>query len=103
RDQACARDGAASLRRRSAGATFGCSSAQPRPRQVRAAAGHGADPLAPKPLLRGVFHEWCFYVAVPLGMVFGLAAETTRGRIAAAVFAATVVGMFGSSALYHRI
>ncbi len=36
-------------------------------------------------------------------MIFGLVAETTRGRIGASVFAATVVGMFGASALYHRV
>jgi len=61
-----------------------------------------AVPLA-KPRLRGVFHEWCFYAAIPLGVAFGLAAETTRGRIAASVFAAAVVAMFGASALYHRV
>jgi hemolysin III len=62
-----------------------------------------AELPVPKPRLRGVLHEWCFYAAVPLGIVFGLFAETTRGQTAAAVFAATVAGMFGASALYHRV
>ncbi len=56
-----------------------------------------------KPRLRGVSHQWAFFLAVPLGVVLGLAAETPRARIAAAVFAASVVAMFGASALYHRV
>lgn len=56
-----------------------------------------------KPRLRGVFHEWAFYLAIPLGVVLGLVAETTRARVAAVVFAASVVAMFGASAVYHRV
>ena len=54
-----------------------------------------------KPRLRGVFHQWAFFLAIPLGIVLVLETETTRGRIAAAVFALSVVTMFGASALYH--
>lgn len=53
--------------------------------------------------MRGVLHEWAFYVAIPLGVVLVLVAETARARVAGAVFAASVVGMFGASALYHRV
>ena len=60
-------------------------------------------PTPVKPRLRGVLHEWGFYVTIPLGIALGLVEETTRGRIAASVFAATVVSMFGASALYHRV
>jgi hemolysin III len=56
-----------------------------------------------KPRLRGVTHELAFYVAIPLGILVGLYADTSRGRIAGAVFAASVVAMFGASALYHRV
>jgi len=56
----------------------------------------------PKPRLRGVFHQWAFVLAIPLGVVLALATEGTRARAAAAVFAASVVLMFGASALYHR-
>ncbi len=56
-----------------------------------------------KPRLRGVSHQWAFYLAIPLGVVLTLVAETSRARVAAAVFAASVVGMFGASALYHRV
>jgi len=54
-----------------------------------------------KPRLRGVFHEWAFFLVLPMGVALVLVTETTRGRIAAAVFAASVVLMFGASALYH--
>ena len=55
-----------------------------------------------KPRLRGVSHEWAFYATIPLGVVLGLAASGPRAQIAAAVFAASIVAMFGASALYHR-
>jgi hemolysin III len=53
-------------------------------------------------LLRGVLHEWAFYVTIPLGVVLGLIARTAREQVSAAVFAGAVVAMFGASALYHR-
>jgi hemolysin III len=56
-----------------------------------------------KPRLRGVLHEWGCYVSIPLGILLGLLAQTTRGQIAASVFGAAVVVMFGASALHHRI
>ena len=55
-----------------------------------------------KPRLRGVFHQWAFVLALPLGVALVLVAETTRARVGAGVFAASVVAMFGASALYHR-
>jgi len=55
-----------------------------------------------KPRLRGVFHQWAFVLAIPLGILLVLEAGTTRARVAAAVFAISVVTMFGASALYHR-
>jgi hemolysin III len=62
-----------------------------------------ADPPAKvKPRLRGILHEWAFYVTIPVGIVLGLVADTDRGRVAAAIFAGSVVTMFGASALYHR-
>jgi hemolysin III len=59
-----------------------------------------ADTLV-KPRLRGLFHALGFVAAVPLGIVLIVEAETARGRLAAAVFASSVVTMFGASALYH--
>ena len=54
-----------------------------------------------KPRLRGLFHAVAFLAAVPLGVVLIVQAETSLGRAAAAVFAASVVAMFAASALYH--
>jgi len=56
----------------------------------------------PKPLLRGWIHEIACFASIPAGVVLVLAAPTARGRIAAAVFAASLVGMYGISAAYHR-
>jgi hemolysin III len=56
----------------------------------------------PKPRLRGVSHEWAFFLAIPLGIALGLTASGERAEVGAAVFAGAVVAMFGASALYHR-
>jgi hemolysin III len=55
-----------------------------------------------KPRLRGVFHQWGFVAAIPLGVWLVLSADGTRARVGAAVFASSVVLMLGASALYHR-
>jgi hemolysin III len=54
-----------------------------------------------KPRLRGVSHAVAFVLTIPLGIVLVLQADTTLGRIAALAFGATVVTMFGASAVYH--
>jgi len=56
-----------------------------------------------KPRLRGVLHQWACACSVPLGLVLVIAAGTTRARIALSVYAFSLVGLFGASALYHRI
>ena len=56
-----------------------------------------------KPRLRGLSHEIAFFLALPLGVALVLEPETTRGRVSAIVFAASVAAMFGASALYHRV
>jgi hemolysin III len=55
-----------------------------------------------KPRLRGVLHEYAFLAAIAFGIVLVLIASTARERLAAAVFAGAMTGMFGVSALYHR-
>jgi len=57
--------------------------------------------IVSKPRLRGLSHAGAFVLALPLGLALVLEAETARGRLSAIVFAATVVAMFGASALYH--
>jgi hemolysin III len=61
------------------------------------------DPLGLKPQLRGVSHQWAFFVALVAGVVLVLAAPTGRALVGAAVYAVSVVCLFGVSALYHRI
>ena len=59
--------------------------------------------LSVKPRLRGVTHQWAFFVSVALGAVLVLTAPSGRATAAAAVYAACVAVLFGSSALYHRV
>jgi hemolysin III len=56
-----------------------------------------------KPRLRGVSHQWAFYVSLALGAALAAAAEAGQPRLAAAVYAVSVAALFGTSALYHRI
>jgi hemolysin III len=56
-----------------------------------------------KPRLRGVSHQYAFFVAIGLGVLLALDASTARQRLAAAIFATTVTTMFGASALYNRV
>jgi len=59
--------------------------------------------LITKPRLRGVSHKWAFYVSLGLGAALVLTAPSGRAMAAAAVYAACVAILFGTSALYHRI
>jgi len=56
-----------------------------------------------KPRLRGVSHQWAFFVSLVTGGALVLAAPSGRATAAAAIYAVSVAGLFGASALYHRI
>jgi len=56
-----------------------------------------------KPRFRGVTHQWAFFVSVGLGVALVLTAPSGRATAAAAIYAACVAVLFGSSALYHRV
>ncbi|HEV2074745.1 MAG TPA: hemolysin III family protein [Thermoleophilaceae bacterium] len=60
-------------------------------------------PEVSKPRLRGVSHQWAFLVSVVIGAALVLSAPGPRATVAAAIYAASVAGLFGTSALYHRI
>ena len=60
-------------------------------------------PLLVKPRLRGVSHQWAFFASVGLGVALVVTAPSGRATAAAAVYAACVATLFGTSALYHRI
>ena len=58
-----------------------------------------------KPRLRGWLHLWSFAVAIAAGAtLISLAASMVSGEAAAAcaVYSGAVLGLFGTSALYHR-
>lgn len=56
-----------------------------------------------KPRLRGVAHQYAFYVALALGVAVVITAPAGKATLAAAIYSVAVCGLFGVSALYHRI
>lgn len=60
-------------------------------------------PLLVKPRLRGVSHQWAFFISVGLGIALVISAPSGTPTAAAAVYAACVATLFGSSAVYHRV
>ena len=63
---------------------------------------HWLDPSA-KPRLRGVSHQWAFFVSLFTGAVLVLLAPNGEALLAAAIYSVSVAALFGTSALYHRI
>ena len=59
-------------------------------------------PEPAKPRLRGVIHQYAFFVAVVLGVCLVVLAPDGEPRLAAAIYAVSVAGLLGTSALYHR-
>ncbi|HTB70185.1 MAG TPA: hemolysin III family protein [Solirubrobacteraceae bacterium] len=62
-----------------------------------------ADAMPLKPRLRGVFHQYAFFVSLACGVGLILAASDGRSRVAVAIYAAAVSALLGTSALYHRV
>jgi hemolysin III len=54
------------------------------------------------PRLRGVFHQYAFFVAVIAGVALVVLADGYEERFAVWVYAVALAAMFGASALYHR-
>jgi hemolysin III len=61
----------------------------------------GALPV--KPSLRGVIHQWSFFVALAGTGYLLAAADGGREVAAVAIYGATLCGLLGTSALYHRV
>src|SRR6185312_16265597 len=62
--------------------------------------------LAARPRMRGWLHLWAFVVSVIAGLVLVAVAGSTRGpeaALATSVYALTVMLLFGTSAIYHRV
>jgi hemolysin III len=56
-----------------------------------------------KPRLRGVSHEYAFFVSLGCGVALILAASDGRARLAATIYAVSLSALLGTSALYHRV
>ncbi len=54
-------------------------------------------------MLRGWSHVLAFAIAIPAGVVLVLRADHAMARAAAAIYVATVLLGFGTSAAYHRL
>jgi hemolysin III len=73
-------------------------------RETAAMAAHAAaHKLSQKPRLRGVSHQWAFFLSLGAGAALILAASGTTAVIAMSVYAFSLSAMLGTSALYHRI
>jgi hemolysin III len=58
---------------------------------------------AVKPKLRGVSHEWAFFVSLFLGAGLIVAAKTPKATLAVTIYAISLSALLGTSALYHRV
>jgi hemolysin III len=56
-----------------------------------------------KPKLRGVSHEWAFFLSLGFGTALILLADTPKATLAVAIYAVSLSALFGTSALYHRV
>lgn len=56
-----------------------------------------------KPRFRGRLHQVAFFLSIPQGVAVVVAAAGAVSRIGAAVYAVSLSGMYGASALYHRL
>ena len=56
-----------------------------------------------KPRLRGVSHQWAFFVSLVLGAALVIAADSGEATIALGIYAASLSALLGTSALYHRV
>jgi len=56
-----------------------------------------------RPRLRGVIHQYAFYLSLPIGAALVLSAPTVGDAGAAGIYAVAVSALLGVSALYHRM
>jgi hemolysin III len=63
-----------------------------------------ADAIAlVKPKLRGVSHEWAFFISLGFGAALIILAKTPKATLAVAIYAVSLSALLGTSALYHRV
>ncbi|HET9676899.1 MAG TPA: hemolysin III family protein, partial [Solirubrobacterales bacterium] len=56
-----------------------------------------------KPKLRGVSHEWAFFLSLGFGATLIILAKTPKATLAVGIYAVSLSALFGTSALYHRV
>lgn len=56
-----------------------------------------------RPRLRGVSHEIAAFVFGALGIALVISAPSTRATVAVAIYSGSMVALFASSAIYHRV
>ncbi len=64
-------------------------------------AGHTAAEAPPKPRFRGRLHQVAFIVSIPAGLTLVALAERPVARVAAAIYALSLIALYGTSAAYH--
>src|SRR4051794_20869143 len=58
-------------------------------------------PPEAKPSWRGRIHLVAFLVSIPAGLLLVLLSEGASAHVGAAIFALSLTGLFGTSAIYH--
>jgi hemolysin III len=56
-----------------------------------------------KPKLRGVSHQYAFFISLGCGIALIVGASDGKARLAASIYAVAVSALLGTSALYHRV
>ncbi|MET9862433.1 hemolysin III family protein [Streptomyces smyrnaeus] len=82
--------------------TAAATSSHPHSAAARLSASAHSAAEAIKPKLRGWLHLGMFPAVLVSGMFLTALADSTRGRVACAIYTLTACLLFGVSALYHR-
>jgi len=56
-----------------------------------------------RPVWRGKMHSWAFFASIPAGIGLILIASGAAAIVGAAIYSATLLLLFGTSAAYHRL
>jgi hemolysin III len=59
--------------------------------------------LLPRPQWRGKLHSWAFFASIPAGIALIVMAQGAAATTGAAIYSATLLLLFGTSASYHRL
>lgn len=56
-----------------------------------------------RPVWRGKLHTWAFFASIPAGIALIVLAQGAAAVVAASIYTATLLLLFGTSASYHRL